>query len=198
MLRPGTPLKVIPRRTHIVRYGISVYLISQRYAVSQYQLAKLNGLSPPFELKVGQRLQLSNTLDTVLDVGIPSGSTVQKWRAKRWPKKMRQPLFNANDLLRLRLTLPVALRGRLRVRSLLNLAPHSAACIMMASILQQRVLRLAARGRVAYVGSNIKSFGRLVLIKHDGGIIITYAHLGDIAVKEGDIVTVGQATQACW
>ena len=51
----------------------------------------------------------------------------------------------------------------------------------------------AARGRVAYVGSNIKSFGRLVLIKHDGGIITAYAHLGDIAVKEGDIVTVGQA-----
>ena len=51
----------------------------------------------------------------------------------------------------------------------------------------------AAKGRVAYVGTNIKSFGKLVLVKHDGGIITAYAHLGDISVTEGDIVTAGQS-----
>ena len=51
----------------------------------------------------------------------------------------------------------------------------------------------AAGGRVAFVGANIKSFGRLVLIKHDGGIITAYAHLGEVAVKEGEVVALGQA-----
>jgi len=51
----------------------------------------------------------------------------------------------------------------------------------------------AAKGRVAFVGTNIKSFGKLVLVKHDGGIITAYAHLGDISVTEGDIVTAGQS-----
>jgi murein DD-endopeptidase MepM/ murein hydrolase activator NlpD len=51
----------------------------------------------------------------------------------------------------------------------------------------------AAKGRVAFVGTNIKSFGKLVLVKHDGGIITAYAHLGDISVTDGDIVTAGQS-----
>jgi murein DD-endopeptidase MepM/ murein hydrolase activator NlpD len=51
----------------------------------------------------------------------------------------------------------------------------------------------AAKGRVAFVGTNIKSFGKLVLVKHDDGIITAYAHLGDISVTEGDIVTAGQS-----
>ena len=46
---------------------------------------------------------------------------------------------------------------------------------------------------MAFVGTNIKSFGKLVLVKHDGGIITAYAHLGDIAVKEGELVSAGQA-----
>ncbi|MEK9850370.1 MAG: M23 family metallopeptidase, partial [Candidatus Puniceispirillum sp.] len=54
------------------------------------------------------------------------------------------------------------------------------------------VVGAAAKGTVAFVGDNIKSFGRLVLIKHDGGIITAYAHLGQVTVREGDIVTAGQ------
>jgi murein DD-endopeptidase MepM/ murein hydrolase activator NlpD len=46
---------------------------------------------------------------------------------------------------------------------------------------------------VAFVGDNIKSFGKLVLVKHDGGIISAYAHLGEINVREGDLVDAGQA-----
>ena len=73
-VRQGQILKVIPRRTHRVGPDDSVYSISQRYAVSQYQLAQLNGLAPPFELKVGQRLCFPGTLDfSVLDSGIPAG-----------------------------------------------------------------------------------------------------------------------------
>ena len=48
-------------------------------------------------------------------------------------------------------------------------------------------------GTSAFVGTNIKSFGKLVLVKHDAGIITAYAHLGDISVKEGEIVTAGQS-----
>ena len=51
----------------------------------------------------------------------------------------------------------------------------------------------AAKGRVACVGANIKSFGKLVLIKHHSGIITAYAHLGFITVKEGEVVRAGQA-----
>ena len=195
-LRKGQALKLVPRRTHIVRPGDSVYVISQRYAVSQYQLAQLNYLKPPFELKIGQKLQLPNSLDfSILDVGLPDGVS---------STNIAQPTPTENSV-------PAAPRKRFVAPSLAGSSgftwPVQGEIITEFGPSQRGVhndgvniaasegasVGAAAKGRVAFVGTNIKSFGKLVLVKHDGGIITAYAHLGDISVKEGDIVTAGQS-----
>ena len=198
VLQRGKVLKITPRRSHIVRHGDSVYVISQRYAVSQYQLAHLNGLSPPFELEVGQRLQLPNTLDfSVLDGGLPNGiSDTNVAQPKAAPRKTASA-----NVPRKRFVAPVlggsgAFTWPVEGEIISEFGPsqrgvHNDGVNIAAK--QGVTVGAAARGRVAFVGSNIKSFGRLVLIKHEGGIITAYAHLGDIAVKEGDIVRLGQA-----
>jgi len=198
VLQRGKVLKIIPHRSHIVRHGDSVYVISQRYAISQYQLAQLNGLSPPFELEVGQRLQLPHTLDfSVLDSGLPDGisgtkvaqPTIVSRKAASTivpRKRFVAPALGSSDGFTWPVEGEIIAEFGPSQRGVHNDGVNIAA--------KQGVkVGAAARGRVAFVGSNIKSFGRLVLIKHDGGIITAYAHLGDIAVKEGDIVTVGQA-----
>lgn len=50
----------------------------------------------------------------------------------------------------------------------------------------------ADNGIVAYAGNQLKSFGNLVLIKHEGGWVTVYAHLDAIAVEQGQRVTRGQ------
>ncbi|MFV3130066.1 LysM peptidoglycan-binding domain-containing protein [Niveispirillum sp. KHB5.9] len=50
----------------------------------------------------------------------------------------------------------------------------------------------AENGIVAYAGNQLKSFGNLVLIRHDGGFVTVYAHLDVIAVEQGQRVTRGQ------
>ena len=196
ILRNGQALKLVPRRTHIVSPGDSVYVISQRYAVGQYQLAQLNNLKPPFELKNGQTLQLPNSLDfSVLDVGLPGGvsgtniaqPTTKKTSVPAAPRKrFVAPSLAGNSGF----TWPV--RGEI----ITEFGPsqrgvHNDGVNIAAS--EGASVGAAAKGRVAFVGTNIKSFGKLVLVKHDGGIITAYAHLGDISVKEGDIVTAGQS-----
>ena len=47
-------------------------------------------------------------------------------------------------------------------------------------------------GTVAYVGNEVKGYGNLVLVKHADGWISAYAHLDDIIVKKGDMVSAGQ------
>lgn len=47
-------------------------------------------------------------------------------------------------------------------------------------------------GTVAYAGSEIKAYGNLVLIRHEGGWVTAYAHADQILVKRGDVVTRGQ------
>jgi murein DD-endopeptidase MepM/ murein hydrolase activator NlpD len=47
-------------------------------------------------------------------------------------------------------------------------------------------------GTIAYAGSEIKAYGNLVLIRHEGGWVTAYAHADQILVKRGDTVTRGQ------
>ena len=194
----GQTLKIIPQRTHTVRSDDSVYFISQRYAVSQYQLAQLNNLSPPFELVIGQLLYLPNTLDfSVLDGGLPNGvlgtnlgqqvpSGLKKNDLNLSNKQFVVPALETSNGF----TWPV--KGEIIVdfgpsqRGVHNDGVKIAAKAGLA-------VGAAAKGQVAFVGNNIKSFGKLVLLKHNEGIITAYAHLGNIYVKEGQIVTAGQA-----
>jgi murein DD-endopeptidase MepM/ murein hydrolase activator NlpD len=50
----------------------------------------------------------------------------------------------------------------------------------------------AGDGTVAYVGHSLESYGNLVLIRHGGGVVTAYAHLGAVRVKQGMIVKKGQ------
>ncbi len=53
-------------------------------------------------------------------------------------------------------------------------------------------IQTTAPGTVAYIGTGLKSFGTLILVKHDGGIISAYAHLSEVLVNEGDVLSSGQ------
>jgi murein DD-endopeptidase MepM/ murein hydrolase activator NlpD len=50
----------------------------------------------------------------------------------------------------------------------------------------------SADGTVAYAGNELKGFGTMVLVKHDGGMFTVYAHLSSFSVAKGDKVSKGQ------
>ena len=60
-------------------------------------------------------------------------------------------------------------------------------------------VHVAADGVVTYAGNELKGYGNLILVKHAGGYVTTYAHVGTIGVQAGQhvargdvIATVGQ------
>jgi murein DD-endopeptidase MepM/ murein hydrolase activator NlpD len=53
-------------------------------------------------------------------------------------------------------------------------------------------IHAAEAGTVAYAGSEIKAYGNLVLIRHEGGWVTAYAHASEILVKRGDTIKKGQ------
>ena len=185
----GQTLVLTPPRTHTVGPEDSVYLLSQRYAVSQYQLAEANGLKAPFELQVGQRLILPDAMDfTVLDVApdakatnvaaltpAPAVPTVRKrFVAPSGSGPFRWPIEGE-----------IVTEFGPAARGVHNDGVNIAAA-------EGTAVRAAARGTVAFIGRDIKSFGTLILVKHDGGVITAYAHLGEVLVAEGDVIDVGQ------
>jgi murein DD-endopeptidase MepM/ murein hydrolase activator NlpD len=52
-------------------------------------------------------------------------------------------------------------------------------------------IRAAEGGIVAYAGNELKGYGNLVLIRHDGGWVTAYAHNKELFVKRGDAVKRG-------
>lgn len=50
----------------------------------------------------------------------------------------------------------------------------------------------AAAGKVIYSGSDLRGYGKLVIIKHDNTYLSVYAHNSQIVVKEGQQVKKGQ------
>jgi len=50
----------------------------------------------------------------------------------------------------------------------------------------------AADGRVVYVGSELRGYGNMVIVKHNDTFLTAYAHAQRILVKEKDVVRQGQ------
>lgn len=53
-------------------------------------------------------------------------------------------------------------------------------------------VKAAEDGTVAYAGSDVKGYGKLVLVRHSNGYVSAYAHNGEIDVKPGEKVKRGQ------
>ena len=52
-------------------------------------------------------------------------------------------------------------------------------------------VKASAGGDVIYAGNKLEEFGNTVIIRHDNGLITSYAHLNDIRVKNGTSVSPG-------
>ena len=50
----------------------------------------------------------------------------------------------------------------------------------------------AEGGTVAYAGSELKGYGNLILVRHDGNWVSAYAHNDQLLVKRGDKIKRGQ------
>jgi murein DD-endopeptidase MepM/ murein hydrolase activator NlpD len=52
-------------------------------------------------------------------------------------------------------------------------------------------VRASLAGTVIYAGNGLKSFGNLVLIKHEDGWVTVYGHNSELFVNRGDVVQTG-------
>ena len=52
-----------------------------------------------------------------------------------------------------------------------------------------QAVNAAATGKVIYSGSDLRGYGKLVIIKHNATYLSVYAHNSQILVKEGQQVT---------
>ncbi len=169
----SAPSRDVPANgVHVVQKGEFISQIAELYDLDWQELARLNGLKPPYVLRVGQRLRLSSKASSQaatasrpaamdVDPGEPIGTI--PWV---WPTEGRVVTgFKANDATR---------KG-----------------IDIAGVVGQPVVA-AAEGEVVYSGSGLAGYGKLIIIKHDARFLSAYAYNEKLLVSEGQKVKSGQ------
>lgn len=172
LLRPGDKLRLPGARVHVVARGETSYGISRQYGVDLATLARENGLKPPYVLHVGQRLTLpAQAAAPRATASAPTPAAVRT----ALPSPSRRQGF----------TWP--LQGRL----LSSFGPKAGGLhndgINLAAA-RGTPVKAADTGVVAYAGSDLRAFGNLVLVQHQGGWVTAYAHLDRIAVRRGQAI----------
>lgn len=164
---------------YTVKRGDTLYRISRTTGTSVAELARLNGISPPYTIEVGQRLKLGSSKKTSAKSSTTRSAKVTPSSAvpqASWP--------------------PVGQRCWRWPTSGKVIMPYSTADggnkgIDITGTRGQPVYAAGA-GKVVYVGNQLRGYGNLVMIKHGEDYITAYAHNEKMLVNNGQNVKIGQ------
>jgi len=200
-LNVGQRLALPQGRLHTVQSGEYLAVIGKRYGVDAFSIARINGIGSPYTIFPGQQLRIPRTGGGSVAVAsapprattpeatprtTPSSKTVTPTRTTSAPAKadVPQPPKRSG-------TFSWPLKGKVisaygpKDKGLHNDGVNIAAP-------RGSQVKAAENGVVAYAGNEIRGFGNLLLIKHDGGWVTAYAHNDQLLVKRGDSVARGQ------
>lgn len=197
-----------PPSEYTVKKGDTLYSISWRYGMDYRDVARINGIGPPYTIYVGQKIRFRGAPAPVRTTGSTATRTPQPATASR-PAPTRSSSSNATIAAK-PATQPSAsttsastptftgnqnLSWRWPTQGTL-LSTYSESSpgrkgIKIGGRPGQDVVA-AAGGKVVYSGNGLTRYGNLLIIKHNDVYLSAYAHNDRLLVSEGDVVAGGQ------
>lgn len=170
---------------HTVREGQTLYRIGRTYGVDEHYLARLNGISDPTRLAVGQKLfipgvERTKTVpsDAKTKTAPPSKSPSPKTVSPSRPSPVSPPLDNATAPVR---SSPhVSHRGKfdwpLQGEVLKKFTSKTGTPTKGIEIAARRGTPIlsSAAGKVIYSGNGISGYGNLIILKHEDSFFTVY------------------------
>lgn len=151
----------------------TLYEVAERFGIDYRYLIKRNHLVAPYKINTGQKLYLTGELSLPTK---PAEKQLTEPPKVTEPKEPNKPvtawLWPA--------------KGRIigkfcAVNQGINISGQRGTPIFA-----------AAPGKVVYCGDGLRAYGNLIIIKHNGKYLTTYAHNSAMFVKTGDWVKGGQ------
>jgi lipoprotein NlpD len=182
-----------------VRSGDTMFAIAWRFGWDYKKLAKINGISSPYTIYVGQVVYFNDkkankavndsnvkgavkkpVVTTNISIKKPSATTVVPTTKPPYNKVYNGPAS-------------VQWSWPLKGKVLKGFSNKGSAFqgVDLSAILGMSV-KAAANGIIVYAGSGIQGYGKLVVIKHNNTFLSAYAYNSRILVIEGATVSAGQ------
>lgn len=188
---------------HTVRPGESLAGIARTYGRNEVGLARINGIAEPSALHSGDRLFIPGAR-APRQVTPPSSTATAK------PSTVRQTPFKPKAVSKPPPLVPTSaakkspapplkpepgrfqwpVRGEL-LRRFGDPKPFPCKGVEIAAPLGSPILAAAA-GRVIYSGDGIRSFGNMVILKHDNDYFTVYAFNQRNLIESGSFVSKGE------
>lgn len=202
--RPESPLMHPAAEAHYeVREGDTLYSIAFRHGVDYQELARWNGIHPPYAIYPGQKLRVRPGGEHVAATRLESpdrGSRAHKERTtdagampdeapeRSGPEEPQSdgPADASTDGTEPAWMWPAD--GEL-VRDY-DPEQNGHRGIRIRGNEGDRI-RAAADGTVVYSGSGLIGYGNLIIIKHDGDFLSAYGHNRELRVEEGESIEQG-------
>ena len=178
-LKPNQILFLRHENIYIVKENDTVEKISRRFAVKKTEIIKLNKLKTPFNLVVGIKILIPLLKDfSVVDLIINEKVYDKKQITKNEYTSNNKKIKNAPVFLWPAKGEVIKNFGRF------GKGQHYDGIDIMFG--KNKPIYSAYDGKVAFVGSQIKKFGNLIIVKHNQSWVTAYSNLGKYSVKVGD------------
>ncbi len=212
-LEVGQRLKLPAPKTYRLRPGDTLYFLSYMFDVDVEETAALNGIRDPLDLEAGRVLKLPSLSEQRVAVPVeevvkedivtpgvkppvpqdktvkPEEKPVEVAKAEERSKKpvskihVKTPKRSSNKFLK-----PVEGKVISSYGAKANGLHNDGINILAA---RGTPVAAAENGVVVYAGNGLKGSGNLVLVRHADRWMTAYAHLDDIAVKNGQTLARG-------
>ena len=180
-LKPNQILFLRHENIYIVKENDTVEKISKRFAVKKTEIIKLNKLKTPFNLVVGNKILIPllkdfSVVDLIINEKVYDTKQITKNKYNSKSKKIKNAPF---------FLWPA--KGKI-IKSFgkFGKGQHYDGIDIMFG--KNQPIYSAYDGEVAFVGSQIKRFGNLIILKHNNSWVTAYSNLGKYNVKVGDII----------
>jgi murein DD-endopeptidase MepM/ murein hydrolase activator NlpD len=160
---------------HVVRAGENLFRIGKAYDVPHAELARLNGIVDPDQIRVGQRLFIPGaTRRLPVEIITPAKATLE--RLSRAPKAAKTTFVwpVAGEI-----TSKFGPRGEVFHDGIDIAAPDGAP------------IRAIEQGEVIY-SDQLRGYGNILIIRHPDGFASVYAHNKVNLVRDGQKVEQGE------
>ena len=207
------PVKKASGGMHTVTGGETLFSLGRKYGVSPYTIADLNGLPNDTSLNVGQSLRIPSGRGKMIVTKVPAAEESEQIVSDEEPTEIDDappnfalkkpilddevPVVKSVPQQATELGATPTMRGmrwpvKGKIISEYGAKPNGLKNEgINIAVPEGTGVRAAESGVVAYAGNELKGYGNLVLIRHEGGWVTAYAHAKELFVKRGDIVRRG-------